>query len=101
MDKKDLGFIKKSGELIPVLLDPQELELKDKNVTHRKKDKPKNFSFRYDAARVIQKLTTTYKVRYRLYKIKIKTDQHKNPRIRELFKSHEVICEVGAKNSSL
>ena len=97
MNKKDLGLIKKNGELVPVTLEPQELALKDLRVTHRKTDKPKNFAFRYDATRVIKKLTAAYKVRYRLYKLRIKTEQHRDVRIREKFKSHKEICEVGLK----
>ena len=101
MDKKEMGFIEKNGELVPVTLAPQELALKDKLVTHRKTDKPKNYAFRYDATSVIKRLTAAYNIRYRLYKRKIKTKKHKNPQIRDRFRAHDTICEVGLRISAL
>ena len=97
MDKEDLGLIEKNGELVPVTLAPQELALKDKSVTHRKTDKGKKFSFRYDATSVIKKLTSSYKIQYKLKKRKFKTGEHPNPIIREKFKSQKTICEVRLK----
>ena len=101
MDKRDMGMIEKNGQLVPVILTPQELALNDKRVTHRKTDKPRNYAFRNDTTSVIKTLTAAYNVRYRLYKRKIRTDQHKNEKIREKFKTHRELCEVGLRIPAL
>ena len=97
MDKNSLGFIQKFNEIVPVVLDPKDLALKDKRVSHRKSDKEKKFSFRYDATSVVKKLTSAYKIRYRLKKRIYKSEQHKDPAVRTAFRDHKNVCEVKLK----